>query len=118
MPFGWKDIVVWFLQWVLIELGKRKPAWRDFIVAHAPAVVASVSVVVEIALKVFGIAAAHAAGADSTAITVIPLHPSGAFLDAVATNALGTVLMDNLVKKILWRYVVKRLLGGLLKKLS
>lgn len=103
--FGWKDVAIWLGQFALVEISKKWPKVGEWIKTHTPAALAIVTVAVEVIGSILKAATATAAGADS--LTVIPAHPSGDFVDAVATNYVGTLVIHGLLKKVLWAWLIK-----------
>lgn len=92
-----KQIAVWVLQWALLEVGKKFPKVGTWIKDHAPAALLLLSGVIEVLMKAVGVAQAD---------TGVPVALPGGIPGDVLTNYLGTLLVDNVVKKIIWKYLL------------
>lgn len=120
---NWKDVLIWFLQFGLIELFKRWPKIGDWVKKNVPAVLAAVSIVIEIIEQALGLVtsppAATAATAPDSTITVVAVTSTGGIIVPAINNAIGTLLVENVVKKFLFRWLFKQVIySGVIKKFA
>jgi chromate transport protein ChrA len=111
-----QQIAIYIGQWALIQLAKKFPKVGKWIDENAAAVVAIVATITTILKGLFAPQIAHAqtdtlAFSDSLAVvaTVVPVYVASGFMGWLG-NAAGTILADNVLRKILWHYVIGKLL--------
>lgn len=99
----WKDIVVWVLQWAAVEVSKKWPKVGEWVKANAPAALAIISIVVEILEQALLPPAVHAGVAVPKVEEVVNLPVVG--------NFLGTLVVDNVGRKIVWHWLFGQIFG-------
>lgn len=100
----WKQVIIWFAQFILVEIGKKFPKVGDWIKANAPVVIPILSGVVAILERIFGVTPAIAAE-KAPAPTADPLA------EAFLINYIGTLAVDNVGRKFLWHWLLGKVIG-------
>ena len=109
------QIALWVGQWLLIEIAKKWPGAGEWIKNNAPPVVALLAVIVTYLQSLLGTAHAQAidslAGSDSLAVvtTVVPVYVAGGLIGWIG-NVAGSILADNVLRKIIWHYIFGKVL--------
>lgn len=102
----WKQIVIWFGQWILVEVGKKFPKVGEWIKANAPVVIPIMSAVVALLGRIFGVPMAGSAPAAP-----VPVPSGDPVAEAFLVNYVGTLAVDNVVRKFLWHWLLGKVVG-------
>jgi len=112
-----QQLAIWVGQWLLIEVSKKWPKVGTWIAENAPAVAAVLATIVTFLQGLFAPHAAMAQAADSLLAsdslavvkTVVPVYVASGLLGWLG-NFTGAILADNVLRKIVWHYILGKLL--------
>ena len=121
----WSKLIVPFLAWALVQYLKKNRGTRDWALEHTPGVLAAVSAALAVvqgvwqaAVIMLAPAAAHAAtiaSPDTTTVGAPVVIAVGEIIRQAGENWVGGNLFDNIVRKALWNWLVKKVLAGIVR---
>lgn len=98
-----KDVIVWVLQFAILEVSKKWPKIGTWVKEHAPAALAILSTVMTVLEQVLAPTLAHAG-------VTVP-SPDDVVNVPVLGNYVGTILVDNVLRKIVWHWFLGKVIG-------